>query len=90
MFFFFTPRDSGLTPTGSVTMRRLESRVGALSHKMTRNQTSLLDLVGRGLLYFGADGGGGDVTVRGWLQKRAGRPASSGPLGAANSHRGGS
>lgn len=62
--FFVTPRDSSLTQTGSVStaleetmMRRLERSVGALSHKMTRNQMSFLDLVG-GCYIFGAAMGG--------------------------------
>lgn len=85
--FFVTTCDSSLTQTGLVStalweimMRRLERSVGALSHKMTRNQMSFLDLVG-GLSYFQGQrqGGSADVTVRWWLQRRAMRHASSGP-----------
>lgn len=54
--------------------------MGALSHKMTHNQMSFLDLVGGCHIFRGSNGGAGaDVTVRWWLQRRAMRHASSGP-----------
>lgn len=54
--------------------------MGALSHKMTRNQTSFLDLVGGSRIFRGSkEGGGADVTVRWWLQRRVMRHASSVP-----------
>lgn len=81
--FFVSACDSSLTQTGLVStalweimMRRPERSVGALSHKMTRNQMSFLDLVGGCHIFRGQQWG---ATVRRWLQRRPKGHASSGP-----------
>ncbi len=68
--------------------------MGALSHKMTRNQTSFLDLVGGCRIFRGERWWGGEV--RRWCHGEMVAPEEGGEtckrwsLEAAKGHRGGS